>query len=53
LPGFPPTWVFFRNSLFSDLIFTGIFTAVMEGLLAAAGQRSLLVFSQKIAVKTN
>ena len=53
LPGFPPTWVFFRNSLFSDLIFTGIFTAVMEGVLAAAGQRSLLVFSQKIAVKTN
>ena len=53
LPGFPPTWVFFRNSLLSDFIFTGIFAAVMEGVLAAAGQRSLLVSSQKVAVKTN
>ncbi len=24
LPGFPPTWVFFRNSLVSDLLFTGL-----------------------------
>lgn len=24
-PGFPPTWVFFRNSLFGDLLFTAAF----------------------------
>ncbi len=27
LPGFPPTWTFFRNSLISDLLFTGVFLA--------------------------
>lgn len=25
LPGFPPTWTFFRNSLVSDLLFTAVF----------------------------
>lgn len=25
LPGFPPTWTFFRNSLISDLLFTAVF----------------------------
>lgn len=24
LPGYPPTWTFFRNSLVSDLLFTGL-----------------------------
>lgn len=28
LPGFPPTWTFFRNSVLSDLLFTGLFLAV-------------------------
>ena len=28
-PGFPPTWTFFRNSLISDLLFTGLFLAVL------------------------
>lgn len=27
LPGFPPTWTFFRNSLVSDLLFVGVFLA--------------------------
>lgn len=27
-PGFPPSWTFLRNSLVSDLIFTGLFLAV-------------------------
>ncbi len=27
LPGFPPTWLFFRNSLVSDLFFTCVFVA--------------------------
>lgn len=26
-PGFPPSWTFFRNSLISDLLFTGVFLA--------------------------
>lgn len=25
LPGYPPTWMFFRNSAFGDLLFTGLF----------------------------
>jgi hypothetical protein len=29
LPGFPPTWVFFRNSLASDLLFSGMILAVV------------------------
>ncbi len=29
LPGFPPTWVFFRNSLASDLLFTAIFLGAL------------------------
>ncbi|MGC1481988.1 MAG: DUF6580 family putative transport protein [Chthoniobacterales bacterium] len=29
LPGFPPTWVFFRNSLVSDLLFTAIILGVV------------------------
>ena len=28
LPGFPPAWTFFRNALFSDLIFAGLILAV-------------------------
>jgi len=28
LPGFPPTWMFFRNSLVSDFLFAGILLAV-------------------------
>lgn len=28
LPGFPPTWIFFRNSLASDFLFAGILLAV-------------------------
>ena len=32
LPGYPPTWVFFRNSLVSDLLFAAFFVA-MERVL--------------------
>lgn len=28
-PGFPPTWMFFRNSLVSDLLYTGLFVGCM------------------------
>jgi hypothetical protein len=28
LPGYPPSWVFFRNSLASDLLFAGLILAV-------------------------
>jgi len=28
LPGFPPTWTFFRNSLVSDLLFAALFVLV-------------------------
>lgn len=41
-PGFPPTLYFFRNSLVSDLLFTGIFAIVMEARARKAGAASLL-----------
>jgi hypothetical protein len=30
VPGFPPTWTFFRNSLVSDLLFTGAFLVAIR-----------------------
>lgn len=29
LPGFPPSWMFFRNAVISDLAFTGVFCALL------------------------
>jgi hypothetical protein len=36
LPGYAPTWVFFRNSLVSDLLFTTVFVACMSFSRSAA-----------------
>lgn len=41
-PEFPPTLFFFRNTLASDLFFTGIFALAMELAARRAGQPSLL-----------
>lgn len=41
-PQFPPTLFFFRNSLVSDLLFAGVFVAVMEYRALRAAQPSLL-----------
>ncbi len=30
LPGYAPTWMFFRNSLVSDLVFTGLFVLAVH-----------------------
>src|SRR4051812_44844686 len=30
LPGYAPTWQFFRNTLLSDLVFTGLFVVCMK-----------------------
>jgi len=38
LPGYPPTWVFFRNSLFSDFLFAAVMLAVW--VLAARPAKS-------------
>ncbi|MFQ3670370.1 MAG: DUF6580 family putative transport protein [Verrucomicrobiia bacterium] len=40
LAGFPPTYLFFRNSLVSDLIFTACFVLCMEWGARTAGQAS-------------
>lgn len=42
-PGFPPTLFFFRNSLVSDLLFTGLFAVTMEYVALRRQQPSLLV----------
>ncbi|AOS43108.1 hypothetical protein Verru16b_00149 [Lacunisphaera limnophila] len=41
-PEYPPTIFFFRNTLFGDLMFTGIFAGVMEWLAKRAEEPSLL-----------
>ena len=41
-PEFPPTLFFFRNTLLSDLLFTGIFAQAMEFAALRAGRPSLL-----------
>lgn len=46
LPGLPPTWMFFRSSVSSDLLFTGVFVLAIEAVLAARGQKSLLPWSR-------
>lgn len=41
-PEFPPTLLFFRNTLVSDLLFTGFFSLAMEYSALRAGEGSLL-----------
>ncbi len=41
-PEYPPTIYFFRNTLFGDLMFTGLFAGVMEWLAKRADEPSLL-----------
>ena len=44
-PEFPPTILFFRNTLVSDLAFTGLFAFAMERAAFRAGSPSLLAKS--------
>ena len=46
-PEFPPTLFFFRNTLVSDLLFTGLFAGAMEFAALRSGRESL--FSRRIA----
>ena len=41
-PEFPPTIYFFRNTLFGDLMFTGLFAGLMEWAAQRRGEPSLL-----------
>lgn len=41
-PEYPPTVYFFRNTLFGDLMFTGLFAGIMEWLAHRRGEPSLL-----------
>ena len=41
-PEYPPTWYFFRNTVFSDLLFTGLFAGAMEWAARRRGEPSLL-----------
>lgn len=40
-PEFPPTFMFFRNTLVSDLLFTGVFALAMEYAALRSGRVSL------------
>lgn len=41
-PEYPPTIYFFRNTLFGDLMFTGLFAGLMEWVARTKGEPSLL-----------
>ncbi len=41
-PEYPPTILFFRNTLFGDVMFTGFFAGMMEWLAQKKGEPSLL-----------
>jgi hypothetical protein len=41
-PEYPPTFLFFRNTLFGDLMFTGLFSGVMEWIAKRNEEPSLL-----------
>lgn len=41
-PEFPPTIYFFKNTLFGDLMFTGLFAGIMETIAKTQGEPSLL-----------
>jgi hypothetical protein len=41
-PEYPPTVLFFRNTLFGDLMFTGFFAGLMEWMAHRRGEPSLL-----------
>jgi hypothetical protein len=43
LPGYPPTWTFFRNSIVSDLIFSSMLLAVWVAAHASPRHRQLPV----------
>jgi hypothetical protein len=45
-PQFYPTLFFFRNTLMSDILFTGCFALAMEYALLRRGERSLLALKQ-------
>ncbi len=46
-PEYPPTIYFFRNTLFGDLMFTGLFAGIMEWSARRAGAPSLLDDKEK------
>ncbi len=41
-PEYPPTFLFFRNTLFGDLMFTGLFSGLMEWVAHRRDEPSLL-----------
>lgn len=41
-PEYPPTVLFFRNTLLGDLMFTGLFAGIMEWMALREGKPSLL-----------
>lgn len=46
-PEYPPTIYFFRNNIFGDLMFTGLFAGIMELILHRSGEPSLLDKDEK------
>jgi hypothetical protein len=41
LPGYPPTWTFFRNSLVSDLLFAAFFVVMERVMIRSEFTRSI------------
>jgi len=43
LPGYPPTWAFFRNGLLGDLLFASLFVSLESSLTVVKRKDALLV----------
>lgn len=39
IPGYPPTWTFFRNALLGDFVFTGLILAVREAAIRSGARQ--------------
>jgi len=48
LPGYPPTWLFFRNALVSDACFTVSFLACLKLASIAKSQAETLVAASRL-----
>lgn len=50
IPGFPPTWLFFRNTLAGDVLFTALYAGCMA--LSARGARKAIGAAENAVLNT-
>jgi hypothetical protein len=45
LPGYAPTWTFFRNAMIAQAVFSGIFLAATQTISMASSKKTAQAFS--------